>query len=263
MANAEAVEQVEVQRTVKGPSPRRKEQQSVVASDPRLTTEEVIEIPALDIGVVTLTVVGDTELIVHAFGAKARKMMLASQMKEAKQKKAAKVPADDFVESLYSMRAQSDIVTKQDDLGRMIATCPYGFGIPAASFKAASVAAGRYTDLKMTVLRGAFHVMSGKNVKGDKLLPILKSDGTFADAVMREDVVRLPTGVADIRHRGMFELPWAVKLTIRFNRRAISIAQLANQLNSAGFGVGVGEWRPGSESGGEFGMFHVETGEEK
>jgi hypothetical protein len=60
-------------------------------------------------------------------------------------------------------------------------------------------------------------------------------------------------GVADIRHRGMFE-QWSVTLEIRYNERCMSASEIVNLFNTAGFGVGVGEWRP--ERDGSWGMFH-------
>jgi hypothetical protein len=44
-------------------------------------------------------------------------------------------------------------------------------------------------------------------------------------------------------------------VTIKFNTSAISAEQVANLLNVAGFGVGIGEWRP--ERNGSYGRFHV------
>jgi hypothetical protein len=71
---------------------------------------------------------------------------------------------------------------------------------------------------------------------------------------MREDMVRVGMGTADIRYRPEFT-EWSVKLPIKYNADAISLDQLVNLFTLAGFGVGVGEWRP--ERDGQYGMFHV------
>lgn len=47
---------------------------------------------------------------------------------------------------------------------------------------------------------------------------------------------------------------------MRFNRNVLSAAQIVNLFNTAGFGVGIGEWR--SEKDGHYGMFHVATADE-
>jgi hypothetical protein len=110
------------------------------------------------------------------------------------------------------------------------------------AFKAAAVGACRFTDgLKMTEARGAFHV--------DGELAKIEGEPT-----MREDMVRVGMGTADIRYRGEFQ-SWRTTLEISYNADAISIGMIVNLFNLAGFGVGVGEWRP--EKDGSYGRFHV------
>ena len=73
---------------------------------------------------------------------------------------------------------------------------------------------------------------------------------------MREDMVRIGMGTADIRYRGEFK-NWSTILTIRYNERAMSLEQIINLFNIGGFSCGVGEWRPSKD--GSYGMFHVAT----
>ncbi len=103
------------------------------------------------------------------------------------------------------------------------------------------VRAGTYLDLKMTFLRGAFHI-PGELVK------------ITGEPEPREDMVRIGMGTADIRYRGQFD-PWSTDLGVTFNSRSISYEQLANLLVTAGFSVGVGEWRP--ERDGSYGMWEI------
>lgn len=185
-----------------------------------------IHLPKLDIGVITLRIVGDSPLIVHRFSEKARKMMLDKQTGRASAGRAKKVPEEDYQSSLYRT--------------------PDGkFGFPAVAFKNCAVSActslGRQVITKVAA-RQSFHVVG-------ELVEIV------GEPRMREDIVRLQSGVCDIRHRGEFP-EWSTELTVRFNRRVISTEQLANLLSTAGFAVGVGEWRP--EKGGSYGCFHVE-----
>lgn len=182
-----------------------------------------IIVPKPDIQEARFTLVGTSPLICHAWSEKAKRQMLDKQMKKAAPAKAAKDPEEDFRNSLYSMPDGE------------------GFGFPAIAFKAAMVRAGTYVDLKMTFLRGAFHV------NGE----LIRIDG---DPTMREDMVRVGAGVADIRYRGQFD-PWSVELPVRYNTRSISLEQLANLLVIAGFSVGVGEWRP--ERDGSYGMWEL------
>ena len=189
-----------------------------------------IELPALDIQTIKLTLIGDSALICHAWSEKAKKQMRDKQMKRAVDKKEAKDPKADFLASLYPLPGKKD-----------------SYGFPAVAFKSAAVNAARFSEgLKMTELRGALHI------EGD-LVPI------EGKPTMREDMVRLNGMTADIRYRGQFE-KWRAALVIRFNARMFTPEQIANLFNAAGFGVGIGEWRP--ERNGSFGRFHVASGKE-
>lgn len=184
-----------------------------------------IELPALALRVMDVTLIGDSPLICHAWSHKAKQQMLAKQMKKAKTGKEAKSPEQDYHDSLYHLPGG-------------------GYGFPAVAFKAAAVGACRYADgVKMTEARGAFHILG----------EMVRIDG---EPTMREDMVRVGMGTADIRYRGEFR-SWRVTLQVRFNQNALSAEQIINLLNTAGFGVGVGEWRP--EKNGSYGMFHVAT----
>lgn len=186
-------------------------------------TEQIIEIPSLDIRLMELKLEGDSPLICHAWSEKAKKEMLDKQMKKAKQAKKAKSPEKDFEDSLY----------KHPD---------GGYGFPAIGFKSAAVNACSHSDgITKVLARGAFHVQ-GELVKieGSKPTP-------------REDMVRIQM-TTDIRYRGEFK-KWHVKLQIRYNASVISPEQITNLFNIAGFATGIGEWRP--QKGGPYGMFHV------
>lgn len=191
-------------------------------------TQTVIELPQIKVQRMEITLVGDSPLICHAWSEKAKRQMLDKQMKKAKQAKEAKDPEDDFRSSLYPVEG--------------------GFGFPGVAFKSAAVSACRWADgMKMTEARGAFHVV-GEMIKLDSPEP-----------TMREDMVRVGMGTADIRYRGQFD-PWRATLTIAYNASAFSPEQIISLFNLAGFGVGVGEWRP--ERDGSYGRFHVAVEDE-
>ena len=189
-------------------------------------SEQVIEIKKINIQRVTVELVGDSPLIVHAWSAKAKKEMLDKQMKKAKTAKAAKNPEQDYEDAFYRLEDGTP-------------------GFPTIAFKAAAVSAGgRFSDgMKMTELRGAFHI------EGELV-------AVQGKPTMREDMVRVGMGTADIRYRPEFKT-WRVALPIRYNADAVSLEQIVNLFNLGGFGVGVGEWRP--ERDGLYGMFHVAT----
>jgi len=192
-------------------------------------TETTIEIPKVEIAMVKFRVRGITPLIVSRFSEKAKQMMLEKQMKKASAGKEAKKPEEQYENSLY----------KFADGKRT--------GFPAVGFKAAMVRGGKQLGFTMTDLRGRFHVMADE---GD-LVEI------HGEPHPREDMVRLATGVADIRFRGEYYAGWEAELTIQYFKNAISAEQLAQLLSIAGFSCGIGEWRPEKSNSGSFGLFEL------
>jgi hypothetical protein len=77
-----------------------------------------------------------------------------------------------------------------------------------------------------------------------------------ANPVMRQDMVKVGMGAADIRYRAEFS-EWYCDMQIRYNLNGDkTIDQIVNILNAGGYCCGVGEWRP--ERDGQNGMYHVE-----
>lgn len=200
--------------------------------------ETVIEIPKLELKEMALKLIGDSPLIVHAWDEKAKREMLEKQMKKATSGKKAKDPFSDFCNSLYWLSEKPENPTMEDVMGAK-------FGFPAVAFKSAAIDGGFLSGVtsKKTTSRAAFHIIGEMvEVKG---IP-----------EMREDMVRIGMGTADIRYRGEFKA-WSVTLLIRYNETAMSAEQIINLFNYGGFGVGVGEWRPAKD--GSYGRFHVAT----
>lgn len=204
-----------------------------------------IVLPELKIGTIDLTLIGDTPLIVHAWSLKAKREMLDKQMKKAKRGKDAKDPTADFEESIYRLPDG-------------------GCGFPSVAFKNAAVTAvTSVSGVTKVAARQAFHVM-GEDIdvsgafEGVKMRQnLVRIQGS--EPQMREDMVRVGMGTADLRYRAEF-WPWRAVVLIRFNANALSAEQILNLFNTAGFAVGVGEWRP--ERDGQHGLFHVATEKE-
>jgi hypothetical protein len=186
-------------------------------------TTATVQPERIDIRRISLRIVGDSPLITHAWSAKAKQMMLDKQMKRGKQAKEAKDPERDYEEAIYRLPDGS---------------C----GFPAVGIKAAAIRGAKALDMVMTDMRAAFHI------EGE----LLSIDG---EPRMREDMVRVGMGTADIRYRPEFS-PWAITLPITYNGRLVSAEQIVAMIDAGGFGTGIGEWRP--EKGGQFGRFHVE-----
>jgi hypothetical protein len=106
----------------------------------------------------------------------------------------------------------------------------------------------------MTDMRTGFFVHGEYSQKEDReLVPI------NGELQMREDPVRNEGNKADIRYRGQV-VSWDATLNITYNAAVVSFDYIVNMLNAAGFGVGVGDWRP--ERDGIFGRFEVVPGEQ-
>ncbi|QAZ45971.1 hypothetical protein C1M53_26675 [Mesorhizobium sp. Pch-S] len=201
-----------------------------------------IELPPLMIDLLQVTLIGDSPLIVHAWSAKAKKEMLDKQMKVAKPAKEAKDPRADFEASMYRL-------------------ADGGYGFPSVAFKNAAVTAGTsVAGLTKIQARQAFHILGeDADIEGAfegaiSRVNLVRIEG--GEPTMREDMVRVGMGTADLRYRPEFT-NWKTTILVRFNRNVLSEAQILNLLNVAGFAVGVGEWRP--EKDGQYGMFHVAT----
>lgn len=211
--------------------------------------EQVIEIRPIELETVSLKIVGDTPLIMHAWSEKAKREMLEKQMKVTKTKgRDAKNPVEDFIRSMYWL---TDMPTDMSEEGFEKAIKDGArFGFPVTAFKQAAISASYrmgWSKDKMS-LRGVFFIEGDEN----QMIEI-HSD----TPIMREDMVKVGMGTADIRYRGEFRNWWA-ELKITYNKNGqYSLEQIVNIINAGGFVCGIGEWRP--ERDGQFGSYHVAT----
>lgn len=182
-------------------------------------------IAPIDIRRASIVLASDSILVVHAWSAKAKQEILDKQMKKPKQAKDAKDPAVLYEECFYRT--------------------PEGkYGFPAIAFKAAAVdACSHVSDLTKVEARGAFHIDA-------EIVPFEE----YAEPIQRNDMVRIAMGTADVRIRPEFA-SWKATLNIRYNAGVLSLDQIANLFNVAGFAIGIGEHRP--QRDGQWGMFHV------
>lgn len=205
---------------------------------------ESIIIPAIEIKQAAIKVVGDSPLIMHKWSEKAKREMLDKQMKVAKSKgHEAKNPVADFIDSMYWLDGEPEEKT-EEGFKAAIESGKARFGFPSVAFKASAVNGGYRSGVtkNRTTMNAAFHI------QGD----MVEIEGI---PTMREDMVRIGMGTADIRYRGEFK-EWSAWLHITYNSGAVTVEQLLNLFNLGGYAVGVGEWRP--EKSGPYGMFHVD-----
>ena len=216
---------------------------------------EIVEIKPIEMNTVEVTIQGDTPLIMHAWSEKAKRMMLETQQGKAKgKKKEFKNPVDDFIQSMYWL------TEKPDTDGLSGEECEQAFdnaikngakfGFPITAFKQAAISAAYrmgWSKDKMS-LRGVFFIETDY---GDMVE--IKSDVPQ----MREDMVKIGMGTADIRYRGQFN-NWSTTFRLKYNVNGqYSLENILNIINAGGVVCGVGEWRP--EKDGQFGTYHIFT----
>jgi hypothetical protein len=173
---------------------------------------------------------GISPLIVHNFDQKITLEMEAKQQGKAKtEKHKIRVPEDDFEGAKHKS--------------------PLGFeGFPAGGFKKAFIRGAKMTGLVMKDAQMAFFV------KADcEETQLVKING---DCRMRTDMVRVGMGSADIRYRPEY-LNWNATIKVEFNEGLISVEQILQCVKAAGYGCGIGDWRP--EKGGGYGRFELDV----
>lgn len=211
--------------------------------------EETIEIRPLDIQTVPIRIVGDTPLIVHAWSEKAKRMMLEAQTKATKTKaKEKRDPFDDFVNSLYWLEGKPAVSTPEAFDEAVRNGAKWGFPVGAIKQSANSAAYRLGWVKNQMALRGSYFLRSEY---GD----MAEIKGCVPE--IREDMVRIGMGTADLRYRGEFK-NWYMDFELQYNASGVmTLEQIINCLHAGGFSCGIGEWRP--EKDGSFGTFHIET----
>lgn len=197
---------------------------------------DIINLTIIKQSIAIVPVRGTAPLITHAWSTKAREMMLAAQQGK-KVPKQPKNPEQDFEDARYKFADGS------------------GDGIPAAAFKRAIVTGGGRAfgkSVKQTELRQAITVIAD-GVAEDGFTQLVRINAE--PPLMREDMVRVGMGTADIRYRPEYR-DWTVNLKVAYYENQINVESIYALVNAAGAN-GVGEWRP--ERNGSFGTFEVIT----
>ena len=191
------------------------------------TQEISFQIPAPNIKLMKVRIQGTAPLIFHKWDEKAIKMILDKQMKKAQKGRDVRDPEKEYENSFYY------------DSNKNIA-------FPARNIKQAIVGSARFLQgLPMTILRGSIFVVGDK----DGMIPV-----KYKKKTMRQDMVTVGMGSADIRFRGQLD-DWEMEFIIKFDADILSAEQTLNLLQRAGFSQGLGEWRP--EKNGDSGTFTV------
>jgi len=179
--------------------------------------------------VYSVRIVGKSPLIQHAWAEKSKQMMRDKHAGKKTKDRSTRDPEQEGKDAAY-----------YTEDGK--------YAIPALAIKAAMItAAHKDIGLEKTLVKKALFVYPSA------VNPMLEME--CDEPVIHEDNVRVGQGSADLRYRPYFD-KWAVTMSWEIDGDLLRAEDFLTLLDRAGFGVGIGEWRP--EKGGEYGRFEVD-----
>ena len=196
------------------------------------TQSKSIVIPELKLREIEVEVEGVSPFISHVFSEKARKQIRDKHSGKAKQgKHDIRNPHYEFLESMHWLTDkpynEPEEVTAENYTGMLEGA---QFGISSLAFKNAFVETAKDVGMYKTSARKLLHVQHDFS-------PL------SGEPVMHEDTVVVGNGAADLRYRAYFH-DWTAVIRIEYNASLINEENILNLVRTAGYAVGVGDWRP-------------------
>lgn len=191
-----------------------------------VATSVVITPP--DIRIIQLQIEGTSPLVINKFSAKAKEIMMATQMAGSTAKSRKNREAKDFEDLFNGARHVS---TEGWD------------GIHAASFRNAAISACRAAGFVMTKAKLAIFV-EPDGFDADDMTPLVRI--TQGEPQMVVSPCRNATGVIDLRPRPTY-FPWGAELKIKYDAGILTDSDVVNLIARVGMQVGIGEGRPDSK----------------
>lgn len=219
-----------------------------------------ISIPELKIGTIKMTLVGDGILVTNRFHQQVIEEIQAKFEGKAASKKAPMEPISMARNALHVIETDGKLRIDEppvlEDMGAQVklphvtvhgdkweeAWFEGEFGFPAIGVKSSAVTAAKDCGLEMTVARRAFHINTD--------LCRIDAQGPR----VRRDAVKPNFNTTTLAFRPEFR-DWKIPIEIEYNRDILTADQIVNLFYRAGFGVGIGSFRP--ERDGSWGRFHV------
>jgi hypothetical protein len=199
-----------------------------------MATAAAVVIDRIAAETIRVPLIGTSPLVTHRFSEKAKRQML-DNMQGRKSPKESKDPQAEYEAAAYRF---------EDG----------GYGMPIIAFKAATVGGARfYAAVTMTALKQFMFFRGEIGLDGQMLARI------EGEPRMREDVVRVGRGGADLRYRPEF-MPWRTTVDVTYVTSALTRGSVLSLIDAGGMGVGVGEWRP--ERDGDFGTYQIDQARE-
>ena len=178
----------------------------------------------------TFGIRGTSPLLMHKWSEKGKRAMRDKQQEGKKTKTREKrIPDDEATAATYT--------TKDGEIG-----------IPGMAFKSSLItAAHKDIGIEKTLVRKALFLVTDDP---GRVLPIGGSQ-----PVLKEDMVRVGMGSADLRYRPEF-IGWTCAITLEVDAELLQCDDILALVDRAGFGVGICDWRP--EKGGECGRYEID-----
>jgi hypothetical protein len=191
--------------------------------------QEAVKLPPIQKMRVRLKITGTSPLIQHAWAEKAKAMIRDKHAGKKTKTRDIRDPQKEGEDAAYYT---------QD--GK--------YGVPAMAIKSALIgAAHKDIGVEKTVVKKALFI----ECQDRNNVLVMDCD----EPEIREDMVRVGMGGTDLRYRPYY-FRWSVELVFLLDAGWLQVADLCNLVDRAGFGVGIGEWRP--EKGGDFGRFELD-----
>lgn len=181
-----------------------------------------------DIRLIQLQIEGTSPLVINKFSAKAKEIMMATQMAGSTAKSKKTREAKDF-EDLFN--------------GARHVSSDGWDGIHAASFRNAAISACRAAGFVMTKAKLAIFI-EPDGFDADDMTPLVRI--TKGEPQMVVSPCRNASGVIDLRPRPTY-FPWGADLRIKYDAGILTETDVVNLIARVGLQVGIGEGRPDSK----------------
>lgn len=200
---------------------------------------EQVQIVELKRARIVYHVVGETPLLMNSMSVKAqRELLLPRGRKTAVEKQGSlkHEPLQEYRDSIYRARRGSDTVLALLNTQFKAALCTAALDIPGA--KKAQI--GRLTS-----------------IEGGERLPLYGVPEIFCSVVRSADINKTP----DIRTRCIVPR-WACKVEVTYTVPVLNATVISSLFATAGYTMGVGDWRPQKGSG-TFGRWRIVEPDDK
>ena len=180
--------------------------------------EAVVKIKPIKKRKFQITIKGESPLVMHAWSEKAKAMVRMTPQERKKLPKVERTPEQTAHECAYRMDDGS-------------------FGLPIDAFKKAITEAAHVDyGVPKKLIRSAFFIEAPDKSNNVPLSYV-------EEPVVTEDKVTVGRGQTDLRYR-LYFYDWKATYTCEIDTSMLNIQDVLTLVNKAGFGVGIGDWRP-------------------